>query len=156
MAFIPTKWLKVGGRALDRTTANLREKVVQRIEKSASGRITARAAEVGEEVAEHGAERAVRTKYSNGFNRQQRTFREAVQHGYEAGGTVGDMTGFGFAGHVVGGIVGGTAEGAVHTIRSGVNIVAPRLAGLLDGFEERVMMKYQGILDKLTPDKVWQ
>lgn len=150
LALIPAGWLKKGSSIVDGQISKLGNKVANTIRKDATGRVTA---SVTEEGVEAGARKAATGKYTNGFRRAERSFGQAFRSGWEKGAEVGDMLGFGYAGHVVGGVAGGTAEGMAHAARAALN---PRLRALYDGMEEKVMHKYQGILDRLTPEKAWQ
>lgn len=150
LALIPAGWLKKGSSIVDGQISKLGNKFANTIRKDATGRVTASMTEEGVEA---GARKAAAGKYANGFRRAERTFGEAFRSGWNKGAEVGDMLGFGYAGHVVGGVAGGTAEGLAHAGRAALS---PRLRALYDGMEERVMMKYQGVLDRLTPEKAWQ
>jgi len=48
MTLMPTRFLKLGGRTIDRLSTRLGEKVSKKIEKSIGGRVTARAETTGE------------------------------------------------------------------------------------------------------------
>jgi len=153
MMLLPTKWVKGAIGFADRQTARLGSKVLDKMRSSASGRVAAEASEAASETVESGAKRAAQGKYANGFRRSDRTFTQAFRSGYSKGSEMADILGFGYAGHVVGGLAGGTAEGLGHAARQALN---PRLRAAFDAFEEKAMIKYQGVLDKLTPEKAWQ
>lgn len=150
LALMPTKWLKKGSDIIDKQIGRIGNKIASTIKKDATGRVTAT---INKEGIETGAKKAATNRYTNGFRRNERTFGEAFKSGWEKGAEAGDMLGFGYAGHVIGGLAGGTAEGLAHAGRAALN---PRLRSLFDGIEEKAMIKYQGILDKLTPEKAWQ
>lgn len=150
LALMPTKWLKKGSDIIDKQIGRIGNKIANTIKKDATGRVTAT---INKEGIETGAKKAATSRYTNGFRRNERTFGEAFKSGWEKGAEAGDMLGFGYAGHVIGGLAGGTAEGLAHAGRAALN---PRLRSLFDGIEEKAMIKYQEILDKLTPEKAWQ
>lgn len=150
LALIPAGWLKKGSSIVDGQIGRLGNKIANTIRKDVTGRVTA---SVTQEGVETGARKAAASKYANGFRRTERSFGQAFRSGWQKGAEVGDMLGFGYAGHVVGGVAGGTAEGLAHAGRAALN---PRLRALYDGMEEKALMKYQGILDRLTPEKAWQ
>jgi hypothetical protein len=139
MAIIPTRWFKIGGGLVDKTTAKVGKYVSSKIEKDVAGNVSAR---VADQAAARGAAQSATKKYANGFELPNRTFREAFKHGYEVGAEAGDMFGFGFVGHTVGGVAGGVVEGTGHAARKLIGYINPRLGGLIDGMQEKVMMKY--------------
>jgi len=99
-------------RQLDRAAGKaIAKRFGTRIETDAAGNIVARStAKEGAEATAKATEEAA-GRYSNGF--RKKTISETFKEGYNAGSTTSDLLGFGYAGHVAAGTIGGvTSTGA--------------------------------------------
>jgi hypothetical protein len=108
-------------------------------------RIGARIAEeAGETVA---AGKAAREIYANGFRRKP--LSQSIATGFARGAAVGEMSGFGFAGEIIGGTAGAMANVAG---RLGISKLSPSARNLYRTIEQQALHKYQNIYDKLLPN----
>lgn len=134
-------------RQLDRAAGKaIAKRFGTRIETDAAGNIVARStAKEGAEATAKATEEAA-GRYSNGF--RKKTISETFKEGYNAGSTTSDLLGFGYAGHVAAGTIGGvTSTGA----RLAKQLLPKKWQAYVDNFGEQMMHKYQHIYDKLLP-----
>ena len=94
------------------------------------------------------ASEATASKYSNGFRKKEQTYRDAFNAGYKVGATAADAGGFGYAGHVLGGLTVGAANMGKRAIK---NSLGRKASAAIDMYTEAFLNKYQGLLDKLFP-----
>lgn len=149
MSLLPTKWLNGAFGSVKRGIANKAATIANKLEIDALGKIGVAEAKNATQAT---AEKAAEATYKNGFRRAERTMWQAAKHGYEKGAAAGDMLGFGFAGHTIGGTMGAAAESGMHAAMK----LSPTMQRAAEAFADKAMMKYQGVIDKLTPDKAWQ
>ena len=149
MALLPTKWMKGAFGAIKKEVTEGAEKVASKLKVDALGRVGVAEAK---NAAKQTVEEAAGTTYKNGFRKTARTIGDAAKHGYKVGSATGDMLGFGFAGHTIGGVIGGTLESGAHVAMK----LNPAMQRAVESFADKAMIKYQGVIDKLTPHKAWQ
>lgn len=87
------------------------------------------------------------SKFVNGFN----TVRAKMSDGFGTGAELFDMAGFGYGGHIIGGLVGSVAK---PLFKLGANAMTPYARASFADFGQAIMRKYQMIYDKLLP-KDW-
>ena len=87
------------------------------------------------------------SKFVNGFN----TVRANMSDGFGTGAELFDMAGFGYGGHIIGGLVGSVAK---PLFKLGANAMTPYARASFADFGQAIMRKYQMIYDKLLP-KDW-
>lgn len=150
-SFMPWKYLKFARGVKGNGTAQVTNKAANTIERDAAGRVTSRIASGAEQEVTSQTIEAV-GRYANGFRRENQSFFKALGSGYKKGSQTGDILGFGYGAHVVGGITGATAKGAVNIAER----ISPTLKHAADAFEEKALMKYQAVIDRLTPNEHWQ
>lgn len=144
MQLIPTGPLK---RASNIGVAQFAERGFGKLaNKVAKGEISKEVAEryirrYGARMEQNGA------KFVNGFN----SVRNAASSGFEAGAEAADMLGFGYGGHIIGGVVGATAK---PIFKLGANLLTPEMRASIADMGEAFMKKYQMVYDKLLP-KDW-
>ena len=87
------------------------------------------------------------SKFVNGFN----TVRSKMSDGFNTGAELFDMAGFGYGGHIIGGLVGSVAK---PLFKLGANAMTPYARASFADFGQAIMRKYQMVYDKLLP-KDW-
>ena len=117
------------------------------VESKTGGRITGF---VGESATKAGTKR-VGERYANGFRKPAASASEAFSRGYEAGSTVGNTLGFGYAGHVVGGVAAGAVNTGLHMAKQ---MLPAKARAIVEQLGRSALNKYQKIYDKLLP-KDW-
>lgn len=122
-------------------TGSLRKAASMQINKAANKVFARSAAKAEEEVAENVA----KNTYKNGFRRKNAA--KAIFDSAYRGAAIGEMTGFG----VVGEVVGGAAGAGVGAAKLGLEALPTHLKNLYRSVEEGVLHKYQKVYDKLLP-----
>lgn len=157
MNFLPTKPIsKYGEVVFDKAGSKiLSSKLTNKIVESKAGKVLAK---VKNNVSEKlGIKKAVGeteegiSKYSNGFRRPTKTFKERLKSGYETGSEVGESLGFGYGGRIAFGASGAAIREAAHL---GGKLLTPEMKELLKELGERSINTYQKLYDKLLP-KDW-
>ena len=145
LTLTPTTWMKKAASvAFDKATSRWIVNTAEDIAADASGRVTAKAAEKA--AGKRAARETARETYSNGFRKN--SFSETFAKGATRGAAIGEMSGFGFPGQIVGGLAGGTVNTAM---RIGLSRLSPSARAAYRTIEEGILHKYQDIYDKIIP-----
>ena len=97
-------------------------------------------------AASQGATKSVKEAAETGFV-------NSFKNGYNTVGDAVSELGFGMAGKVVAGTTAGATNAMIHAIRKALPERAQRF---LDKLGESAINKYQGVLDKITPEGSWR